>query len=266
MSEKKAFSLQTIFRILERAGERILSCREKESIEAMEKEGVCNYVTKFDVEIQAYIEGELKELLPEAVFFAEEMDREARGTGEITVYLDPVDGTANLIRGNRNTAISLAIAQGGRLKFGAVYAPDTREMFYAERGKGAFLNGRPIQVSRRSLPEAVMMAGTASYYKEALGKQTMRLIAGLYEKTADLRRYGSAALEMCQVACGRAEFSFEMKLYPWDYAAGWLIVQEAGGIVTDLDGGKLPLDRSSSVLCCNRIVYDEVLTVCKDIG
>ncbi len=265
MIEKREDCLEAILRIVEEAGKLLPSGCGDGTIEYLEKEGVCNYVTSYDAAVQSYIEEKLKEIFPEAAFFAEEMQEEDRDVGQVTVYLDPIDGTANLIRGNGDASISVAVAKDGVLELGAVYVPGSGEMFCAQKGKGAFLNGVPIQVSKRSLPESIMIAGSASYYKDVMGEQSMQLISRLYEKSADFRRYGSAALEMCQVACGRAEFSFEMKLYPWDYAAGWLIVREAGGIVSALDGGELPLNRSSSVLCCNQTVYDDVRSVCRDI-
>lgn len=257
--------LQAILCILEQAAKLLPPGYGNEPIDYLEKEGIGNYVTGYDAAVQSYIEEKLKEIFPEAVFFAEEMEEEGRGVGRLTVYLDPIDGTANLIRKNGDASISVAIAKEGILELGAVYVPGAGEMFSAQRGKGAFLNGMPIRVSKRSLPESIMIAGAAPYYKEKLGRRSMQLISRLYEKSADFRRYGSAAMEMCQVACGRAEFSFEMKLYPWDYAAGCLIVREAGGIVSTLDGEEIPLNRSSSVLCSNQVVYNEVLNVGRDI-
>lgn len=257
------FPAEPICHILKEAG-RILCSGEGmlSDRRAKQKEGCGNYVTEYDIRIQRFIKDRIKELFPSAAFFAEESDGEMCGTGPITVYLDPIDGTNNFLHGCRDSAISLAVFESGEPVFGAVYLPFTDELFQAEKDGGAFLNGRSIHVSGRKTVDAITIAGTASYYKETLGKISMALASKLFLRTADLRRYGSAAMEMCFVACGRAELSFEMKLFPWDYAAGALIVTEAGGIVSDLSGNALSFDRAGSMLCSNREVYTDVLKLC----
>ena len=146
--------------------------------------------------------------------------------------LDPVDGTTNLIHSFRHSAISLALAEGGQAVFGVVYNPYTEECFTARRGGGAFRNGVPIQVSAVSrLEDSLLSAGTVPGQRE-LADAAFRQMRALYDRCQDVRRMGCASLELCDVACGRLEGYVELSLQPWDYAAGMLILAEAGGQVT----------------------------------
>ena len=125
-------------------------------------------------------------------------------------------------------------------------------MFTAIRGHGAFCNGQRIHVSSEPLENGLVIFGT-SPYNEELSERSFKLAYSYFKKSADVRRTGSAALDMCSVAAGRAELFFELSLSPWDYAAGALIVEEAGGIVTDIDGNALVYDRKSSILARNKV-------------
>ena len=133
---------------------------------------------------------------------------------------------------------------------GVVYNPYLDEMFYAQRGKGAYLNGRRISVSGNPLKNGIVIFGTSPYYEE-LNRASFELAYDYFKKSLDIRRSGSAALDLCSVAAGRAELFFELRLSPWDYAAASLIVEEAGGIVTTVEGGKITLGESCSVLAKN---------------
>ena len=126
-------------------------------------------------------------------------------------------------------------------------------MFAAQRGRGAFRNGSRIQVSSEPLENGLVIFGT-SPYNEELSERSFKLAYAYFKKAIDVRRTGSAALDLCSVAAGRAELFFELSLSPWDFAAGALIVEEAGGIVTDVDGHPLAYDRKRSVVARNRVV------------
>ena len=258
----EGFPVAQVCRILQETGRLILSGRAKTGLAVKSKEGCGNFVTQWDMKAQKYIKDGLKKLFPEAVFFAEENDGEQRKTGSQTIYLDPIDGTGNYIRGCPEFSISAAFISGGVPVFGAVYLPCAGEMYYALQGQGAYRNGERIWVSGRKIEDALIIAGSASYYKDSSGDRSMRILKKLFLCASDFRRYGSAAMEMCYVACGRAEVFYELKLFPWDYAAGALIVKEAGGTVTDMWGEELSYEHAGSVLCSNREVYGETLKAC----
>ncbi len=211
------------------------------------KEGHANYVTNIDCQVQDYLERALRELLPGSCFIGEEKENAAL-TDEPTWIVDPLDGTTNLIHDYRLSAVSIALCRGKRPETAVIWQPYTRELYYAGAGKGAFLNGREIHVSGRPFREALVAVGTAPYDEE-LQETTMALARDYLRSCADIRRSGSAAMDLAWLACGRHEVYFEMKLRPWDYAAGSLILQEAGGrICMPLDGGEMRYDRSSAIL------------------
>ena len=129
-------------------------------------------------------------------------------------------------------------------------------MFYAQRGKGAFLNGQPLHVSSNQLEEGLVCFGTSPYYAELI-EQTFDLVKTLHKASLDVRRSGSAALDLCDIASGRCELFFECRLSPWDYAAGSLIVQEAGGRISRMDGTGISLDKGCSVLAGGPAAWED---------
>ena len=141
------------------------------------------------------------------------------------------------------------------MQHGVVYDPFKDELFSASRGGGAFLNGNPIHVSTLPLSQGIFGMGTAIYKREYIGP-TMRLTEQLMHRSCDFRRLGAAALDLCCVACGRTEVFFEYSLCPWDYAAGSLIVTEAGGHVSTLEGGPLPITQRCAVWASNDVNKD----------
>ena len=167
------------------------------------------------------------------------------------------------MREYKRSSISLALVSRGEAIFGAVYDPYLNELFYAENGKGAFLNGVRINVSNRSVNTAIAAMGTAPYYKKELGDATFGLGRELYDLGADMRRAGSAAIDLCYVAAGRHDLFFEMRLSPWDFAAAQLIVKEAGGMVSDIYGEALDLSKPCPVIAANREIYGILLEVTK---
>ncbi len=221
-----------------------------------EKDGPRNFVTAYDVKVQAMLREQLLSRWPDAHFVGEEGDCQDDARHGLAFIVDPIDGTTNFIKGYRASAISVAAAQDGQTICGVVYDPYTDSLFTAERGRGAWLNDRPIQVSKRGLAEGLVCLGTALYYPEERDR-TFALARALFDASLDLRRSGSAALDLCYVACGRAELMTEARLCPWDYAAAGLIVTEAGGCISDLSGQPLPLDRKSSVLAGTPRAYCE---------
>lgn len=212
-----------------------------------QKAGRGNFVTDYDSRVQAILKTRLLELVPGAVFLGEEdqMDHTDISKGYAFI-VDPIDGTANFTRNYHASCISVALALDSFPILGVVHNPYQQETFYALKGKGAYRNGERIHTSDRTLEESLILFGTTPY-NEALTRKSFEVAYRYMSRAEDLRRSGSAAIDLCTVACGRAEFFFELALSPWDYAAGALIVEEAGGFVSDLQGRPLTYDRRQAI-------------------
>lgn len=214
------------------------------------KSSAADLVTEYDVAVEAFLKEKLLDLVPNAVFFGEEEALQGDPSKGWTFIVDPIDGTTNFVRGYQQSGISIALAKDGQVEYGVVYDPYRDELFSAQRGAGAFLNGKPIHVSGKPLSEGIFIMGTAIYNRDYL-PPTMDLATQLFQRSCDFRRFGAAAQDLCYVACGRAELFFEYSLSPWDYAAGSLIVTEAGGVASTLEGTPLPILSRASVWVCN---------------
>ena len=217
------------------------------------KSGHANFVTEYDKQVQERLRVGLRAIMPDAHFIGEEGTTQAFSPVGKFFIVDPIDGTTNFIKDYRFSCISVALVVDGVAEFGVVYNPYADEMFSARRGHGAFCNGKRLHVSEESLENAIVVFGTAPYHEE-LKEKTFKLAYAYFLKALDVRRSGSAALDLCTIAAGRAELFFELVLSPWDYAAGGLIVTEAGGLVSDCEGHPLAYDRPCSVLARNRTV------------
>ncbi len=237
--------------LLIEAGKIMISAHDAEG-DVQVKPGTANFVTAYDVAVQTFLVTEIGKRIPEAVFLAEEQENDMSVLqGECCFVIDPIDGTTNFIHDYRFSAISLAMLCRGRAVFGAVYNPYSGEMFTAEAGKGAWLNGKPIHVSEREAEQAAVAFGTSPYYKDELAQKTFSLAHTLFLCMGDLRRGGSAALDLAYLAAGRVDAFFEWRLSPWDFAAGMLLVSEAGGVVTDHTGAPPDLSAVHSVFAGN---------------
>ncbi len=210
---------------------------------AERKSGRRDVVTEYDRKVQELLMKRLSEALPEARFFCEENMQRDDLHGEHLFIIDPIDGTMNFVHGFNHSCISIAYRQNGVLTAAAVYNPYVDEMFTAVKGEGAFLNGKAIHVQNESLSESVVCCGT-SPYDVSLTDRSFEMIKKAFLAGLDIRRQGSAELDLCSVAAGRAGLYFELQVSLWDYAAGMLIVNEAGGICLDIDGTELPFDGS----------------------
>lgn len=201
-----------------------------EAFRVEQKEGHANFVTNVDEEVQRFLIEQLQKLLPGSLIIGEEQENDPL-TEAPTWVIDPLDGTTNFIHNYRFSSISVALMENRMPVLGVVYQPYTQELFHAEKGKGAFLNGQPIHVAHTPVEQALIGYGTSPYNAELAEKSMM---AALYflQHAADVRRGGSAALDLAYVAAGRQDVYFELILRPWDYAAGSLLVTEAGGCFT----------------------------------
>ena len=222
----------------------------------VKEKGVADYVTQVDVAVQEFLKNALHTLAPEIQFLGEETGLQRMDSDSYWI-LDPVDGTTNLMHDYQHSVVSLALCRQKEIIMGIVYDPFHDELFYAAKGEGCFLNGRPIHVSSaQKLSETIIGVGTA---KRELAKENFSRFLQVYENSQDIRRLGSAALELAYTACGRQGGYFEVYLNPWDYAAGMLLVQEAGGKVTDWNGKALNPAQGSQVAGTNGRVHEELL-------
>jgi len=205
----------------------------------IEMKGAIDLVTEVDLEVERMARAILAERFPDHAILAEEMGGDAAARGGTSTYcwlFDPVDGTTNYARGFPVFCASLALEVRGRVEIAAVYDPTRRELFTAERGIGAFLNGRRLAVSSADrLGDAVLVTGFPYNIQDNPG-DILGLFGTFIRQTRAVRRLGSAALDLCYVAAGRLDGFWEASLKPWDVAAGALLVEEAGGRVTLMNG------------------------------
>jgi myo-inositol-1(or 4)-monophosphatase len=252
-SEKK---LQVAQKAARQAGNLIL--KQQGSAIIYEK-AFSNLVTEADYSAQKAIIHLIHEHFPDHSIIAEENDWSAKIDALDLWIIDPLDGTNNYAHSIPHFCISIAYARSGQVVAGAVFDPIRNEMFTALQFKGAYLNETPINVSgAESLSEAIVATGFY-YDRGAMMRKTLSSIEKLFEANIHgIRRFGSAALDLCWVACGRFDAYFEYKLSVWDFAAGMLIVKEAGGSCTDQLGNPLNL-RSTDLAVSNGIFHNNLL-------
>ena len=203
----------------------------------VEQKGLNDLVSYVDKETEKIIVDRLSKVLPDADFITEEGTAERDGK-DYTWIIDPLDGTTNFIHGLPVFSVSIGLKYQDEIVLGVVYEINLDECFYAVKGHGAFCNDKPIHVSKaQNLEESLIATG---FPYSAFGKidDYLKILRGLMEKCHGLRRLGSAAVDMCYVACGRFDGFYEYNLKPYDVAAGIIIIQEAGGKITDFNMGK----------------------------
>jgi len=244
----------------------VMECRELflkgyRADKNIQYKGTVDLVTEYDVAIEKHLGKSLQEAFPDFEIIGEE------GTKEIThpkkaIYIDPIDGTTNFIHGLPFCAISVGIWEDGKPVAGVVYNPVLDECFSAERGMGAFLNGKQIYVSKQRDFQQSLIATGFPYTKVTKGEDyewVLRTMANLLPVTRDIRRTGSAAIDLCYVACGRFEAYYECNLKPWDVAAGVLIVEEALGKISNEKGEKYTLE-NHIIASSNAFVHTDLLS------
>jgi myo-inositol-1(or 4)-monophosphatase len=177
-------------------------------------------------------------------------------------HVDPLDGTTNFLHGLPQFCISVALEREGQIVAGVLYDPAKDELFVAEKGKGAYLNNRRIRVAaRRDIHDAVVACGIP-HLGRGNHPRFLKELGSVMGAVAGVRRFGSAALDLAYVACGRSDIYWERDLNTWDMAAGLILVREAGGFVTDADGGADPLS-ARSVACGNELLHRDLLALLK---
>lgn len=219
------------------------------NFEVHNKGTVSNNVTSIDLSVEAYLKKQLMPLIENCGFIGEESEEKDYNNLYLWV-VDPIDGTANFIRDMGCSAISVGLVKGGVPVLGVVYNPYLDEMFYAEKGKGAYLNGKRIRASERDLGHSFFCTALSLYNKD-FAKSCLNIIEKVYYKCEDIRRTGSAALELVSLASGRVDLYFEIRLFPWDFAAGEIIICEAGGYVGTIELDKTVFHRPIPIICAN---------------
>lgn len=228
-------------------------------LKKISKKGSNDLVTEADAESEKAIIDTIRAVFPSHGILAEESGSDI-GSADCCWIIDPLDGTTNFAHELGLFSISIAYSEGKELVFGIVLSPMTDELFIATRDRGAFLNGRPIRVSDvKTVSESLLVTGFP-YNIEQVFNPMMKRFSNCLKVAQGVRRLGSAALDMCYVACGRFDAFWEQNLKPWDTAAGVVIAGEAGSIITDFSDRAFTLDKME-ILASNANIHQEMLSL-----
>ncbi len=249
----------------------VIECRELflqgyHADKNVQYKGTVDLVTEYDVAIEERLSKSLQEAFPDFEIIGEESTKEITHPKK-AIYIDPIDGTTNFIHGLPFCAISVGIWEDGRAIAGVVYNPVLDECFSAELGGGAYLNEKRIYVSKQDDFQQSLIVTGFPYTKVNKGEDyewVLRTMANLLPLTRDIRRTGSASIDLCYVACAKFEAYYECNLKPWDVAAGLLIVEEAGGKVSNEKGEEYRLGEHI-ILSSNTLVHDKLLKEVKKL-
>jgi myo-inositol-1(or 4)-monophosphatase len=241
--------------VVKQAAAYVREQHENRNLLVVEEKGKHNFVTEVDRKAEQILVSGLSQVLPEAGFIAEEGTSTLRGETYHWV-IDPLDGTTNFIHGVFPFAISVGLATENEVVIGIVYEFGLDESFYAWKGGGAWLNGKAIQVSRVDSVGQALIATGFPYTNFTYLKEFMLSMDHFMKHSNGLRRLGSAATDIAYVACGRYDAFYEYGLHPWDIAAGMLLVQEAGGKVSDFKGQTFPLHQETFI-SSNQQIFNE---------
>lgn len=210
-----------------------------------------DYVTEVDKQAEAVIIDTLLKAFPKHAILAEESG--TRGKSEYVWIIDPLDGTTNFMHGFPHFAVSIALQHKGKLQQAVIYDPLRQELFTTSRGDGAYLNDRRMRVSKRKTLDGALLGTGFPFGESANIDRFIETCRTLMPVTAGIRRAGAATLDLAYVACGRLDGFWEFGLKPWDIAAGALLIEEAGGLITDIKGGNSFME-SGNVLCARKSV------------
>ena len=222
----------------------------------VESKGIANFVSEADKEAERVILETLRGECPTHGFLAEESQSSIVSSVDHLWIVDPLDGTSNFLHGIPHFAVSIAYYRSGYAELGVVVNPISQDWYIAVKGQGAWTShGRQSVCGATRLDEAMVSCGFY-YDRGAMMRATLDTIATLFEcHIHGIRRFGAAALDLCNLGCGQYGLFFEYRLHPWDYAAGQLFVHEAGGLCTTCDGHPLPLDGPSSIYASNKKLH-----------
>ncbi|MBN2789591.1 MAG: inositol monophosphatase [Candidatus Delongbacteria bacterium] len=220
-----------------------------------------DYVTEVDIKCQDRIKEIISKEYPAHNFLAEEDGQNFEPVNDLWI-IDPLDGTTNFIHGLKHSAVSIAYYNRNDVQVGVIYQPYTDELFHAVKGKGSFMNNSPITVSKEKNISRSIIATGMPFRKPEKIKVYFECLAEVLSNCSGIRRMGSAAIDLAYTACGRFEGFYEGWLSPWDIAAGKVILEEAGGIFTDFNGGKKYFDHGCIVIG-NEQIHRDLLTIIK---
>ena len=226
--------------------------------------GPADFVTSADVRTERILIEELSKARPGYGFLAEEGGAVSGADKSHRFILDPIDGTINFMHGIPHFAISIGLERDGQLVAGVIYNPVTDDLYYAEKGHGAYHNNKRLRVAaRKELHNCIIATGLPMMGRDGHDK-ALKETAAVMATTAGIRRFGAASLDMVFVAEGRFDGYWELGLKAWDMAAGIVVVREAGGMVTDLEGGQ-DMFAQNSVLCANEHLQPQLLKLLKAV-
>ncbi len=260
MNGHEAF-LDVAIRAARSAGRFIVENMGRISTADVDIKQASDFVTYVDRESERMIIEAIRQEFPGHTILAEESLREK---GEYLWIIDPLDGTTNYIHGYPMFAVSIALKHDNRIEVGVVFDPLRDELFTAISGKGAYLNGRPIGVSGINDIGGSLLTTGFPFRKKEMIDLYLRLFRRLFNRVSDIRRAGSAALDLAHLACGRCDGFFELGLSPWDVAAGGLLIKEAGGIVTDFGGGDGYID-TGNIVASSPAIHGEILKEVREV-
>lgn len=229
------------------------------------QKGRINLVTEADHASEALIKNLISKHYPDHNILAEESGLRETSNSPYRWIIDPLDGTTNFAHGFPCYAVSIGVEKDGEMIVGVIYDPSRDEIFTAERGSGAFMNGAPIRVSPVDLLERALVVSGFPYDVRERMSEYLPAWQKFLERAQGVRRLGAAAIDMAYVANGRLDGFWEFGLNAWDTAAGWVIIEEAGGRVTNTSGGPFENARPS-LLCTNTLIHDEMLEVLASIA
>lgn len=227
-----------------------------QDVRGVQNKGVADFVTNVDREVQTVLLDRLSGLDSHYPVISEEGQVSRTSPGPRWI-IDPIDGTTNLLHGYPHFGISVALATGEGIVAAIVYHPHRDEMFTARAGEGAWLNEQRIHVSKTSLLKDSVI-GFGLPYDKSRSAKIFELANTVFTKTQDLRRSGSASLDLAYIACARLDGFFEFDLHPWDVSAGLLLLLEAGGLLTDFRGGRVNVDSRCDVVATNGALHNEL--------
>jgi myo-inositol-1(or 4)-monophosphatase len=222
--------------------------------------GVVDLVTEYDVKTETFIINQLKKVFPDYTLVGEESHQGSYHYDK-AIYIDPIDGTTNFVHGIPHLAISLGVWEQGKPTLAVVYNPILEELFWAVQGEGAYCNGRRLKVSTQSKLQNALIATGFPYAKVNAGIEyhwVINCMTNLLPHIQDIRRLGAAAIDLCYLAQGKVEAFYEIDLKPWDVAAGILIVQEAGGQISNVDNQPFDFD-DKSIVASNGKVHQQLM-------